>query len=313
MLRSQKFAAFGIVMLIGSALTLTAAPAAQAAEPTTSGTPLVRCTAGTASPALASKMAAEIAKRLRGRGTDIGLNLTDFTGDKTGVTCWYQSSKHFYAASVIKVTILSALLRKTQEQNRQLTAREKHEAWLMITQSDNNAANTLWSDVGYTFMQHFLNLAGMRQTSLSPHWGLTRITAHDELTLLTLITGANKVLTKPSRVYARYLMAHVTPSQRWGVPAGAPASMIVHVKNGWLPYPGSAWEINSIGTFTSTHRAYLIVMLTYGNPSMAYGINTIQSTAQAIHALLNPGTHPTVPPSTPNPTWGTPDEPIPRG
>lgn len=257
-------------------------------------------------------MATAIAKRLQGRGSAIGLNLTDMTDYKTGVTCWYQSTRHFYAASVIKVTILGALLRKAQEQNRQLTASEKHRAWLMITQSDNNAANALWADVGSKSMQRFLDLAGMRQTQLDPHWGLTRITAHDELTLLTLITGPNNVLNQPSRMYARSLMAHVTPSQRWGIPAGAPVSMTVHVKNGWLPYPGSNWEINSIGTFTSKHRAYLIVMLTYGNPSMAYGIDTIQDAAQVIHALLNPGRHATVPPSAPNPTWGIPDEPLPR-
>lgn len=298
-------------MLASSALTLQAtAPAGRATE--TMITPLVRCTAGAAQPSLASKMAASIASTLRGRGTAIGLNLTDSTDNKTGVTCWYQSTKRFYAASVIKVTILAALLRKTQEQNRQLTAHEKHDAWLMITQSDNKAANALWADVGYKFVEHFLDLAGMKQTRLNPHWGLTQITAHDELTLLTLVSGENKVLNKPSRVYARYLMAHVTPSQRWGVPAGAPTSMTVHVKNGWLPYPGSDWEINSIGTFTNTHRAYLIVLLTYKNPSMAYGINTIQGAAKAIHALLTPGKHATVPPSTPNPTWGIPDETIPR-
>lgn len=298
-------------MLASSALTLQAtAPAGRATE--TMITPLVRCTAGAAQPSLASKMAASIASTLRGRGTAIGLNLTDSTDNKTGVTCWYQSTKRFYAASVIKVTILAALLRKTQEQHRQLTSHEKHEAWLMITRSDNNAANVLWADVGYRFMEHFLALAGMNRTWLNSHWGLTRITAHDELTLLMLISGTNKVLTKPSRVYARYLMNHVTPSQRWGVPAGAPTSMTVQVKNGWLPYPGDDWEINSIGTFTNPHRAYLIVMLTYDNPSMAYGINTIESAAKVIHALLNPGSHATVPPSTPNPSWGIPDEPIPR-
>jgi hypothetical protein len=64
------------------------------------------------------------------------------------------------------------------------------------------------------------------------------------------------------------------------VPADAPTSMTVHVKNDWLPYPASDWEIDSIGTFTNTHRAYLIVLLTYGDPSMAYGINTIESAAK---------------------------------
>jgi len=257
-------------------------------------------------------MATAVGKALQGRGTTIGLNLTDSTDYKTGITCWYQSTKSFYAASVIKVTILGALLRKAQEQNRRLTATETHDAWLMITQSDNNAATALWNGVGNKRMQHFLDLAGMTQTRLDYAWGLTKITAHDELTLLKLLTGPNSVLNQASRVYARSLMAHVTSSQRWGVPAGAPASVIVHLKNGWLPYPGSDWEINSIGTFTNTHRAYLIVMLTYGNPSMAYGITTIEGAAQVIHGLLNPGKAAAVPTSQPNPSWGIPDEPIPQ-
>jgi hypothetical protein len=82
-------------------------------------------------------------------------------------------------------------------------------------------------------------------------------------------------------------MGHVISSQRWGVPAGAPRSVVVHVKNGWLPYPGSAWEINSLGIFTSKHRAYQIAMLTYGNPSMDYGIDTIEGAARVIQARLN--------------------------
>ncbi len=281
------------------------APAAQAAA----SVPGVKCVSAVrADDALAERMAIAITARLNGRVSDTGLNLTD---SKTGVTCWYHSTRHFYAASAIKVTILAALLRKAQEQKRSLTRTELDNAWLMITQSDNNAANYLWSDVGLPFMRHFLALAKMKQTVLDYHWGLSLLTAHDEMLLLELITGPNDVLTKPSRIYARYLMAHVIPSQRWGVPAGAPKSVIVHVKNGWLPYPGSAWEINSIGTFTTTHRAYLIAMLTYDNPSMAYGIDTIEGAAEVIHALLNPGKHDTIPASVPGPSLGIPDEPIP--
>ena len=253
-------------------------------------------------------MATDITARLRDRAGNAGLNLTD---SKTGVTCWYHSKQHFYAASVMKVTILAALLRKAQEQHRKLTEAELQNAWLMITQSDNTAANYLWFDVGLTFMQHFLNLAKMKHTKLDYHWGLSLLTAQDELQLLTLITGPNDVLTQSSRIYARYLMGHVISSQRWGVPAGAPRGVDVHVKNGWLPYPGSAWEINSIGTFTTKHRAYLIAMLTYGNPSMAYGIDTIEGAAEVIHALLNPGKHKAVPASVPGPSWGIPDEPVP--
>jgi hypothetical protein len=254
--------------------------------------------------ALASKMASDIDAALAGRQSSVGLDMTD---GQTGITCTYHATRHFIAASAIKVTILAALLLKCQEENRNLTAREVRLAWLMITQSDNAAATALWNDVGYANMQHFLDVAGMTQTELNPAWGLTLLTAHDETLLLGLLSAPNNVLTMPHRIYARYLMARVIPSQRWGVSAGAPSSVIVHLKNGWLPYPGTVWEINSIGIFTSTHRVYLMSVLTYDNPSMAYGIATIQGAAEAMNHDLNPAATSVVPPSTPSPDWGTSD------
>ncbi|HUD40126.1 MAG TPA: serine hydrolase [Streptosporangiaceae bacterium] len=291
--------------MTASAMTLTGfAPANAVSKPT--GAQCV--TVVKAYKPLAVRMAKDITARLQGRVGEVGLNLTD---SQTGVTCWYHPYEHFYAASVIKVTILGALMHKAQVQHRALTETELQQAWLMITQSDNAAANYLWFDVGHYYMQRFLDLAKMRETKLATAWGLTLITAHDELLLLNLITGANPVLNQASRIYIRYLMHHVIAAQRWGVPAGTPRDVLWHVKNGWLPYPGSAWEINSIGTFTTTHRAYLITMLTYGNPSMAYGIDTIENAAEVIQALLNPGKHAVMPRSAPSKSWGIPDEPIP--
>ncbi len=298
----------GLAVATCSAITLMAIPVAAmavTAKPARSG---VRCVSAKLKyRPLAARMAQDITARLRDRESSVGLNLTD---SRTGISCWYHSTEHFYAASAIKVTILAALLRKAQEQHRRLTESELHAAWLMITQSDNDAANQLWFDVGIPFIRHFLKLAKMRQTRLDEHWGLSLLTAHDELRLLSLITGPNDVLTTASRVYAKYLMAHVTAAQRWGVPAGAPKSVIVHVKNGWLPYPGSAWIINSVGAFTNAHRAYLITMLTYDNPSMDYGIDTIEGVAEVIHHQLNPGEPASVARSEPSPAWGRPDENI---
>jgi hypothetical protein len=130
-----------------------------------------------------------------------------------------------------------------------------------------------------------------------------------------VLSGPNRILNENSRVYAQSLMAHVISSQRWGVPAGAPANVQVHVKNGWLPYPVSSnWEINSLGFFISRkpYRKYEIVMLTHSNPSMIYGIDTIEDAAQPIHRDLNPGTSSAIPEVTKNPMWGSPDEAIPR-
>jgi beta-lactamase class A len=214
---------------------------------------------------------------------------------------------------VVKATILGALLRKALDQNRFLTGSEVSLARAMITRSDNNAASALWADVGRSSLQRFLNLAKMSQTILGPggFWGLTQITAHDEILLLRLLLNANAVLDSASRGYALGLMAQVIASQRWGVPAGAPTSLTVHVKNGWLPRATHGWRIHSIGAFTGHGLSYSIVVLTQDNPTMAYGITTIEAIARAIHHDLNPAARSMIPASEPAPSWNTPDEVIP--
>ena len=79
------------------------------------------------------------------------------------------------------------------------------------------------------------------------------------------------------------LMAEVIPAQRWGVPAGAPAGLTVHVKNGWLPLATHGWRIHSIGCFTGHGDSYSIVVLTQDNPTMAHGIATIEAIARAVN------------------------------
>jgi hypothetical protein len=107
--------------------------------------------------------------------------------------------------------------------------------------------------------------------------------------LLRLLLNPNPVLDTPSRDYALSLMAQVIASQRWGVPAGAPAYLTVHVKNGWLPRATHGWRIHSIGCFTGRGGGYSIVVLTQDNPTMAYGIATIEAAANAMNRDLNPG------------------------
>jgi len=213
----------------------------------------------------------------------------------------------------VTVTLLAALLRRLKEEHRYLPSAQRTVTTEMITESNNSAASALWAEVGHPALQHFLDVAKMRQTVLGQdgYWGLTLITAHDETTLLKVLTGKNSVLDSASRKYELSLMARVIPSQRWGVPAGAPAYVTVHVKNGWLPYPGDDWHINSIGSFSGHQRNYMIVVLTANNPSMTYGVDTVQDVAEVINHDLNEGVKDVIPPSAPAPSWGTPDEQIP--
>jgi len=289
--------------LFGSILVPLLAPPASAAASS------VRCRSSS-HPVLAARLDRDIDRALRGRVSAVAVGVDD-RGRR--LQCWLNSSAHFDSASVVKVTILSALLRKAQEQHRYLTRTEALLAEDMITESDNYAASVLWDDVGRYDLQHFLNLARMTQTYLGPgpYWGLTQITAYNEVLLLRLLVNRNRVLDTASRDYVLHLMARVIPAQRWGVPAGAPTSLTVHVKNGWLPLLTHGWRIHSIGTFTGRGGGYSIVVLTQDNPTMAYGIDTIEAIATAINHDLNPAARSRVPSSEFSPSWGTPDEPIP--
>ena len=269
--------------------TLGAAPAAAAtAAPDTATTTvgLVTCTSAS-HPAIAARLASDIWAARRARSDSVALAVED---PILGVSCTLSGAARFDSASVVKVTILGALLRKALDQHRYLTATEASRARVMITQSANNAASALWAELGRTYIQHFLSLAGMSQTTPGPggYWGLTQITARDETRLLQLLLVPNTVLSNNSRAYARGLMTQVISSQRWGVPAGAPAGVVVHVKNGWLPRATHGWRIHSIGAFTSSRGWYTIVVLTQDNPTMTYGVNTIQNIARVIHRDLNP-------------------------
>ena len=279
-----KLAGVALAGLLG--LALPAALASSAGAAGTTAHPARFCQSHSHS-ALAVRLARDIQAAQRGRVSAVAVRVDD-PGKDLG--CWLHGAWHFDSASVVKVTILGALLRKALDQHRYLTDTEAAWASAMITRSDNDAASALWAELGHAYIQHFLNLADMKQTALGPggYWGLTQITAHDEARLLRLLLSKNPVLDPASRTYALRLMAQVIPAQRWGVPAGAPDRLTVHVKNGWLPLPAHGWRVHSIGCFTSRQGSYSIVVLTQDNPSMAYGIRTIEAIATVIHRDLNP-------------------------
>jgi len=227
-------------------------------------------------PQLAAQISAGIKKALAGRSSVVAITADDASQD---ITCQLHQWWPIHSASVVKVIILGALLHELMPGDHDLTPEQITLTHEMITESDNDAASALWDEVGMANLQSFLNAAKMTHTELGQGglWGLTDVNAHDEMLLLQLLTTNNTVLDEESREYALQLMADVIPSQRWGAPAGAPSNVTVHVKNGWLPDP-DLWVINSLGDFTSPDG---------DNPSMGYGISTVQAAAEVINHDLN--------------------------
>jgi hypothetical protein len=269
-----------VATALGAAVLVTGVATA---APASAATPTVTCTSSKA--ALATKLKKDITAALVGRKGTIAVGLYDRS---TNTTCTLRASTAYDSASVVKVTVLSALLWDAQNARRTLTSREKSLATAMITKSDNASTSTLWKQLGVTKIKKFLTAAKMTQTTpgANNYWGLTQITVTDEQKLLKLIHAHNAVLTDASRSYVSTLMGKVVSAQRWGTPYGRPANVSWHVKNGWLSRATQGWRVHSVGTFKGGGHDYVMTVLTHGNSTMNYGIATIQGVATVIHKDL---------------------------
>ncbi len=305
-------AAASVAVAVGTAGTVAlVGTGAARANSSAAALPNNTCTAtSTAQAALAAKLARDITAALHGRQSITGIRVEDRV---RGIECRYSEGRRFDSASVVKASILAAVL---WWRHGSLSSFERSEAIKMITVSDNNAATFFWNELGHARFQSYLTKATMTETIPGPggFWGLTQITARDELQQLRLLIAPNSLLTTPERDYELNLMNHVTTSQQWGTPSGAPRGLTVYVKNGWLPRATLGWRINSIGAFTGHGRDYLITVLSDNNPTMAYGVDTIQRVAQVVHRDLNAGLPPAGTPlaaMTIAPAQQRPDEVLP--
>jgi len=214
---------------------------------------------------------------------------------RTGQTWHFGQGQPQDEASVVKLDVLETLLAERGRGGTELSAGDRTLAEQMIEDSDNDAATSLWDEVGgASGIRSFNTSAGLADTVPSscvncpgfpwPGWGLTTTIPGDQLTLLRTLVEPNSLLTNPERSYALSLMENVTPDQRWGVSGGVPAQATVALKNGWLPLnsANNNWQINSVGWISGSGRDYLIAVLTTGNPTEQYGIDTIDQLAAMV-------------------------------
>ena len=225
---------------------------------------------------------------LSGRAGTVVASVYDIA---TGQTWRLGGGQPQAAASVVKLDVLETLLAE-QGQGIGLSAGDRSLAEQMIEDSDNDAATSLWYEVGGAAKIRSFNAeAGLTHTVPSscvacpgfswPGWGLTTTTPDDQITLLKQLVTPGSLLTSTERAYALSLMEDVSPSQRWGVSGGVPAQVTVALKDGWLPLrgTGSDWQINSVGWVCGGGRNYLMAVLTTGNPTERYGVDTIDQLA----------------------------------
>jgi beta-lactamase class A len=225
-----------------------------------------------------------LAAYLASVGGRVGVAVLDRT---TGRTVMDNTSERFKTASIIKVDILATLLWQDQNAGTTMTTSQKQTAVKMITQSDNTAADTLYTTIGKaTGLAKGDAAFGLTSTTpgtTSAHpWGDTLTTAADQLRLLSMLTSSTGPLTAASRSYILGLMSQVESGQRWGVPTAAMHPTSVYVKDGWYPQPadGNRWSVNSIGRIVEPGHDFLVVTLSDHRSTESAGITIIEQAAK---------------------------------
>lgn len=195
-----------------------------------------------------------------------------------------------WTASTIKLAMVADLLTRQRAGVITLTDADRRSMVAMLRNSDNDAADALWSRYGgeaNAFNANFPrygmpNIAPQRGFGdVFPYWGFQKATADDLDGLM------NYVLTGLSPADATAVVAEmqrVDPDQQWGVWGAGPA-MTPGNKNGWSQEQGG-WVVNSVGFAGAQQRYTLAIMNALGDEG-GYD-DGVATTTQLSRILLSP-------------------------
>jgi hypothetical protein len=211
----------------------------------------------------------------------------------TGANYTYGAKGGMNTGSVVKLDILETLLLQHQDAHTQLTSTEVTEATRMVENSDNNAAQAMWVDIGSDPAVTIANKRlGPEHTiaGTNDYWGLTTTDGTDQVALLKNLVGTDGPLTAASKSFALGLMDNVEADQRWGVGVVADPGTVFANKDGWLAVDddNDLWLINSDGIVTVHGQQVLISVLTQHDASEGAGIALVQALAKAVTPAVTP-------------------------
>jgi hypothetical protein len=191
----------------------------------------------------------------------------------------------FVSASVIKAMILVAYLRKLDAAHRGLSSSDRAVLHPMIHVSDNHAATVAQSRVGNARIHTVARKAGMTDFSLSGIWASAHFSPADQA---KFFYKQDSLIPRQFRKYARSLLSGITGAQSWGIPHVArPLGWHVFFKGGWRG-TGRGQLVHQIARLEHGRTKFALAVMTDGDPSMGYGITTIQGVTAKLLASPAP-------------------------
>jgi beta-lactamase class A len=223
---------------------------------------------------------------LGGRSDVIGVSVLD---RRTGSWWHYRGDAAVRSGSASKVLVLVAAMRKARGEEGRLTARQRDQARLAITESDNASADALYTFAGgHAAIAELARDLGMAATAAAEpvtHWGLTLTTPNDLVRLMERLTSGSPATHPDDDAAVLALMTKVIDGQRWGAGTVRSDSVDVHVKNGWMAV-GDPWVINSVGDARGAGRDYAVALMQTRQPDQDSGIRRASRIGRAVFQAL---------------------------
>jgi hypothetical protein len=145
----------------------------------------------------------------------------------------------------------------------------------MVTRSDNAAALAVYGRVGDAGLWRVARAARMQRFGGVPALFDTQITAADQVRLFLRI---DKLVPAAHRGFARRLLSSIVSWQRWGIaPVAKDMRMKAFFKGGWRN-----GLLHQVALLERGPRRLALAVLTLGEPSMAYGEQTIAGIAERV-------------------------------
>ena len=212
-------------------------------------------------------MLADAEKFAAGREGEIAFALIDGGSGVRGRS----ETTQFASASVVKSMLLAAELRRLDAEGLPLDSETESLLTSMITISDNDAATAIYSRVGDEGLNAVAQRTGMKDFEVAISWGYAKITAGD---MARLFAQLDRTLPDRFEKFGKGLLGSVTPEQSWGIPAVA-EDWSVRFKGGWV-LTDSGQLVSQAAELRRGGRELSMAILTDGQPSMAYGIETVE-------------------------------------
>jgi hypothetical protein len=189
--------------------------------------------------------------------------------DKRGQIRGFHRARTAPSASVIKVMLMVSLMRKRHDAR--LSELDRALLDPMIRRSDNYAATTVRDLVRQRRIERLARVARMRDFSYHPVWGQSRTSPRDQARFMYRLRS---YIPGQHRRYARRLLSHIVPEQRWGIGRVAPGGWRLFFKGGWGS--GTGLVDHQVALLTRRHRRIAVAVFTQNDPDHGYGKKTLR-------------------------------------